>query len=214
MPEWTLMVLKEDSHIRNTKQWKEQGSAWLKKQEFAWRTLTAIKFPKRLCSLEWTFIPNLESFILRSLKHIALQNFIFLVIWRRFSSEFFQIPVTLSRCGTVSIINALYEGRHHFPNKKYGSFKSFRSVPPIVPGAETCLARCLTGSHGSAIGIVADYWLDDRGARVQVPVRSQFSLQVVQNGSGVHPVLYTMGTGRYITGVKAAGAWSWPLISN
>jgi len=33
----------------------------------------------------------------------------------------------------------------------------------------------------------------------------------VQTGSGVHPVSYTMTTRASFSGVKAAGAWSWPL---
>jgi hypothetical protein len=35
----------------------------------------------------------------------------------------------------------------------------------------------------------------------------------VQNGSGVHPASYPMGTGGSFPGGEAAGAWSWPLTS-
>jgi hypothetical protein len=36
----------------------------------------------------------------------------------------------------------------------------------------------------------------------------------VQNGSGVHPASYPMGTGVSFPWGKAAGAWSWPLPSS
>jgi uncharacterized integral membrane protein len=36
---------------------------------------------------------------------------------------------------------------------------------------------------------------------------------VVQNGSGVHPASYPMGTGGSYPGYKATGAWSWPFTS-
>jgi hypothetical protein len=39
-------------------------------------------------------------------------------------------------------------------------------------------------------------------------------LHVVQTGSGVYPTSYIMGTGDSFPGGKAAGALSWPLISN
>jgi len=41
-----------------------------------------------------------------------------------------------------------------------------------------------------------------------------FSLHhCVQNGSGVHPASYPMGTRGSFRGCKAAGAWSWQLTS-
>jgi hypothetical protein len=33
-------------------------------------------------------------------------------------------------------------------------------------------------------------------------------------GSGVHPIFYAVVTWGFFSGGKAAGAWSWPLISN
>jgi hypothetical protein len=39
-------------------------------------------------------------------------------------------------------------------------------------------------------------------------------LHVVHTGSGVHPASYSMGTGGYLLGDKAAGEWNWPLTSN
>jgi hypothetical protein len=60
-----------------------------------------------------------------------------------------------------------------------------------------------------------DYGLDKRGVGVRVPVGSRiFSSHVVQTGSGAHPASYPMGTWGSFPGGKAAGEWSWPLVSN
>jgi hypothetical protein len=41
-----------------------------------------------------------------------------------------------------------------------------------------------------------------------------FSLHYrIQNGSGTHPASYPIGTRGSFPGGKAAGPWSWPLIS-
>jgi hypothetical protein len=46
-------------------------------------------------------------------------------------------------------------------------------------------------------------------ARIQ-----EFSLiHVVQTSSGTHPVSYPVGIGVSFLGVKAAGAWNWPLTN-
>jgi hypothetical protein len=60
----------------------------------------------------------------------------------------------------------------------------------------------------SSVGIALGYGLDDRGSRVRFPAGAgNFSLpHRVQNGSGVHPVSYPMGTRCSFAGVKAAGA--------
>jgi hypothetical protein len=58
----------------------------------------------------------------------------------------------------------------------------------------------------SVVGIATGYGLDGRGVGVRV--------HVVQTGSGVHPTSYPMDTGGSFPAGKAAGAWSWPLISN
>jgi hypothetical protein len=52
------------------------------------------------------------------------------------------------------------------------------------------------------------YGLDDRGSRVRLPAGAgNFSLHHrVQNGSGVHPASYPMGTRGSFPGGKAAGA--------
>jgi hypothetical protein len=60
----------------------------------------------------------------------------------------------------------------------------------------------------SSVGIALGYGLDDRGSRVRFPAGDgNFSLHHrVQNGSGVHPASYPMGTGSSFPGGKAAGA--------
>jgi hypothetical protein len=60
----------------------------------------------------------------------------------------------------------------------------------------------------SAVGITLDYGLDDRGSRFRFPAEAgNFSLHPrVQNGSGVHPASYPMGTRGSFPGGKAAEA--------
>jgi hypothetical protein len=57
------------------------------------------------------------------------------------------------------------------------------------------------------------YVLDDWGSRIRFPAGAgNFSLHHrVQNGSGTHPVSYTVGTRGSFPGGKAAGALGWPL---
>jgi hypothetical protein len=73
----------------------------------------------------------------------------------------------------------------------------------------------LIKSRDSSVGIALGYGLDDRGSRVRFPAGAgNFSLHYrVENGSGAHPASYPMGTGGSFPGVKATGAWSWPLSS-
>jgi hypothetical protein len=70
-------------------------------------------------------------------------------------------------------------------------------------------------SRDSSVGIVLGYGLEDWGSRVWFPVvAGNFSFHYhVQNGSGAHPASYPMGNRGSLPGGKAAGAWSWPLIS-
>jgi hypothetical protein len=70
-------------------------------------------------------------------------------------------------------------------------------------------------SRDSSIGIALGYVLEDRSSRVRLPaVAGNFSLhRRVQNGSGIHPASYPMGTRSSFPGGKAARAWSWPLTS-
>jgi hypothetical protein len=66
-----------------------------------------------------------------------------------------------------------------------------------------------------SVGIATGYGLEDGGVGVRVPVRQEFlRFHFLQTGSGVHPTSYTMGTRGFFLGGKAAGVWSWPLISN
>jgi hypothetical protein len=66
----------------------------------------------------------------------------------------------------------------------------------------------------SSIGIALGYGLDDRGSKVRFPARAgNFLHHRVPNGFGAHPVSYPMGTEGSFPGGKAAGAWSWPLLS-
>jgi hypothetical protein len=63
-------------------------------------------------------------------------------------------------------------------------------------------------SRDSSVGIALGYGLDDRSSRVRFSVEAgNFSLHHrVQNGSGVHPDSYPMGTRGSFPGGKAAGA--------
>jgi hypothetical protein len=70
-------------------------------------------------------------------------------------------------------------------------------------------------SRDSSVGIALGYGLDDWGSRVRFPAGAgNFSHHHrVQNGSGVHPASYPMGTGCFFPGGKVAEAWGWPLTS-
>jgi hypothetical protein len=63
-------------------------------------------------------------------------------------------------------------------------------------------------SRDSLVGIALGYGLDDRGSRVRfLTGAGNFSLHYrVQNGSGVHPASYSVGTRGPFPGGKAAGA--------
>jgi hypothetical protein len=62
-------------------------------------------------------------------------------------------------------------------------------------------------SRDSSVGIALGYGLDDRGSRVRFPTGAgNFSLRRVQNGSGVHPASYPMGTRGCFLRDKVAGA--------
>jgi hypothetical protein len=62
-------------------------------------------------------------------------------------------------------------------------------------------------SRDSSVGTALGYGLDDRGSRVRFSaVAGNFSLHHrVQNGSGVHPASYPIGTSGSFPGGKAAG---------
>jgi hypothetical protein len=63
------------------------------------------------------------------------------------------------------------------------------------------------GSRDSSVGIALGYGLDDRGSRVRFPAGAgNFSLHHrIQNGAGVHPASYPMGTRGSFPGVKRPG---------
>jgi hypothetical protein len=70
------------------------------------------------------------------------------------------------------------------------------------------LASYVYNSRDSSVGIALSDRLDDRGSRVRFPAGAgNFCLHHrVQNGSGVHPASYPMGTrGSFLKG-KAAEA--------
>jgi hypothetical protein len=70
-------------------------------------------------------------------------------------------------------------------------------------------------SRDNVVGIAIGHGLDGREVGVWVPVGARFFfLHVVQTDSWAHPSSYTIGTGATFCGGKAAGALSWPLISN
>jgi hypothetical protein len=60
----------------------------------------------------------------------------------------------------------------------------------------------------SSVGVALGYGLDDRGSTVRFPAGAgNFSLHHrVQNGSGVHPASYPMGTRGSFSGGKSARA--------
>jgi hypothetical protein len=70
-------------------------------------------------------------------------------------------------------------------------------------------------SRDSSVGVVLGYGLDDQGLSFWFLARVwNFSLHHhIQNISGAHPASYPMGTRGSFPGVRAAGAWSWPLTS-
>jgi hypothetical protein len=74
---------------------------------------------------------------------------------------------------------------------------------------------CFYWSRDSSVGTALGYGLDDRDSRVRFPTGAgNFSLHHrVQNGSGAHPAIYSMGTRGSYPGGKAAGAWIWQLTS-
>jgi hypothetical protein len=99
---------------------------------------------------------------------------------------------------------------HHATKKYWGiflnfnicwDFKSFHRIQFSIK------------SHDSSVSIALGYGLDDRGSWVRFPAGAgNFFHHRVQNGSGAHPA-YPMGTRGSCSGGKAAGAWSWQLIS-
>jgi hypothetical protein len=62
-------------------------------------------------------------------------------------------------------------------------------------------------SRDSSVGIAIGYAMNDRGSRVRFPAEAgNFSHHRVQNGSGIHPASYPIGTRYSFPGGKAAEA--------
>jgi hypothetical protein len=61
-------------------------------------------------------------------------------------------------------------------------------------------------SRDRVVSIATGYGLDDLGFGVRVPVGSRIFFVVAQTGSGGHPASYSMSTGGYFSGGKAAVA--------
>jgi hypothetical protein len=70
-------------------------------------------------------------------------------------------------------------------------------------------------SRDSTVGNMTGYGLDGRAIGVRFPVGARsFSSPRRPDRSGAYPTPYPMGTGVSLPGGKAAGAWSWAVISN
>jgi hypothetical protein len=67
-----------------------------------------------------------------------------------------------------------------------------------------CNAYCLYGGPGSSVGIATGYGLDGPG------MESRWGRDFPHLTRPAHPASCAMGTGSF-PGVKAAGAWRWPL---
>jgi hypothetical protein len=73
---------------------------------------------------------------------------------------------------------------------------------------ENSVNNYVCNKDDSSVGIALGYGLDDQCSRVRVPAGAgNFSLhRRVQNGWGVHPTSYPMGTGVSFSRGKTAGA--------
>jgi hypothetical protein len=79
----------------------------------------------------------------------------------------------------------------------------------------SCIFHLPHGSQDNTAGITTGYRLDNRGAGVQVLVGSRiFSSTRLPDQVWGAPSLLSSGYRDSFPGVKAAGAWSWPLTSN
>jgi hypothetical protein len=79
-----------------------------------------------------------------------------------------------------------------------------------IPDGTLTVCYILDKSCDSPVGIALGYGLDNWGSRVQFPMGAgNFSFHhCVQNGSGLLPASYPVGTRSSFPGGKAAGAWS------
>jgi hypothetical protein len=89
------------------------------------------------------------------------------------------------------------------PERPAHSLVSILTALPRFP-----IVHVYNKSRDSSLGIALGYGLDDRGSRVRFPAAAgNFSLHhYFQNGSGAHPVSYSMGSRSSFPEGKAAGA--------
>jgi hypothetical protein len=142
------------------------------------------------CSIQYCFqIYNCN--IIYTIREIYLQNLFIPLMWPQDSTEY---SLEISALSHLS-----YDDNVIFLHGQ----------------SEFCQLASLSGSHGSPVGIVLGYRLDNWGSRVRFPVGAgNFSLHhCIQNGCGAHPVSNPIGTRGSFPGSKAAGVWSWPLTS-
>jgi hypothetical protein len=87
-----------------------------------------------------------------------------------------------------------------------------RRTPINLPTAQFIFSNLLV-DRNSAVGTVTSYKLNDRGILVRLLVRAKnfYLLPNVQTGYGAYPASYSIGTGRYFPGNKAAVMWCWPF---
>ena len=71
--------------------------------------------------------------------------------------------------------------------------------------------QALRGNRDDVISTVNRLRAGPSGARIPAGAIYFSFLKIVQPGSGVHPVSYLSGYRGSYWGVKAAGAWCWPL---
>jgi hypothetical protein len=88
----------------------------------------------------------------------------------------------------------------------YSYQESVRSFQTLSSRLFIFIGLCVK-SRNSSVGIALGYGLDNRGSGVRFPAEAgNFSLHHrVQNGSGVHPASYPMGTRGSFPGVKRPG---------
>jgi hypothetical protein len=88
------------------------------------------------------------------------------------------------------------------------SLPSHSLVTMATRHCDVRIINIVTAPHLCVFHLLLGYGLNDRGSRVRFPAGAgNFSLhQSVQNGSGVHPASYSMGTRGSFSGDKAARA--------
>jgi hypothetical protein len=138
-----------------------------------------------------------SNWLIPRLAAISHQPFYSSLHWLRFKTlKFPALHCTLSLI--VRVITSL-----HGPQRKHrSSVVQLFFIRNLLPSSGHCLY-----SYYSATGLYATILFTYYR-------RKDFSLlHSVQNISGGYAPSYPLGTGGNFPGVKAAGAWSWPLTS-